>query len=30
MSDVKSENRARFGVPVDSMVFARGVRKTYG
>src|SRR4029078_1655321 len=30
MSDVKSENRARFGVPADSMVFARGVRKTYG
>ncbi|AZO56292.1 MULTISPECIES: amino acid ABC transporter ATP-binding protein [unclassified Mesorhizobium] len=30
MSDVKSENRARFGVPANSMVFARGVRKTYG
>ena len=30
MSDVRSENRARFGVPADSMVFARGVRKTYG
>ena len=30
MSDVKSENRARFGVPADSMVFARGVRKSYG
>jgi polar amino acid transport system ATP-binding protein len=30
MSDVKSDNRARFGVPADSMVFARGVRKTYG
>ncbi|TPM22672.1 amino acid ABC transporter ATP-binding protein [Mesorhizobium sp. B2-3-5] len=30
MSDVKSENRARFGVPANSMVFARGVRKSYG
>ncbi|RVC19104.1 amino acid ABC transporter ATP-binding protein, partial [Mesorhizobium sp. M7A.F.Ca.AU.002.02.1.1] len=30
MSDVKDENRARFGVPADSMVFARGVRKSYG
>ena len=30
MSIAKAENRARFGVPADSMVFARGVRKSYG
>jgi polar amino acid transport system ATP-binding protein len=30
MSVAKAENRARFGVPADSMVFARGVRKSYG
>jgi polar amino acid transport system ATP-binding protein len=30
MSNLKAENRARFGVPPNSMVFARGVRKSYG
>ena len=30
MSNTPSENRARFGVPENSMVFARGVRKSYG
>ena len=30
MSVAKAENRTRFGVPADSMVFARGVRKSYG
>src|SRR6185503_15228660 len=30
MNMAKAENRARFGVPADSMVFARGVRKSYG
>ncbi|PSJ65125.1 ectoine/hydroxyectoine ABC transporter ATP-binding protein EhuA [Mesorhizobium ephedrae] len=30
MSNVKAENRVRFGVPADAMVFARGVRKSYG
>ncbi len=30
MSDAKAVNRARFNVPDDSMVFARGVRKSYG
>jgi polar amino acid transport system ATP-binding protein len=30
MSDAKNANRARFQVPDDSMVFARGVRKSYG
>jgi polar amino acid transport system ATP-binding protein len=30
MSNAKAENRARFSVPADSMVFARGVHKSYG
>ena len=29
MSNIKTENRARFSVPDNSMVFARGVRKSY-
>jgi polar amino acid transport system ATP-binding protein len=30
MSNVRTENRARFDVPANAMVFARGVRKSYG
>ena len=30
MSKAQASNRSRFGVPPDSMVFARGVRKSYG
>lgn len=30
MSDASSLNRARFGVPEVSMIFARGVRKSFG
>lgn len=30
MTNSQADNRARFGVPGDSMVFARGVRKFYG
>lgn len=30
MSNTPGENRARFGVPENSMVFARGVRKSHG
>jgi polar amino acid transport system ATP-binding protein len=30
MTNVKADNRARFQVPTESMVFARGVRKSYG
>lgn len=30
MSDASAANRRRFQVPVESMVFARGVRKSYG
>ena len=30
MSDARTANRARFQVQADSMVFARGVRKSYG
>jgi polar amino acid transport system ATP-binding protein len=30
MINIKAENRARFGVPANSMVFARAVHKSYG
>lgn len=30
MSDIRSLNRARFDVPEKSMIFARGVRKSFG
>ncbi len=30
MSDARNQNRARFDVPETSMIFARGVRKTFG
>lgn len=30
MNQARHDNRVRFGVPDDSMVFARGVRKSYG
>ena len=30
MSDARNANRTRFQVPAESMVFARGVRKSYG